>query len=43
MLGKDAPVLADHDTIGIGVDFDRPPDRAGRDRVLLLSKRAHAG
>jgi len=30
MLGNDPPVLADHDAIGIGVDFNRTPDRTGR-------------
>jgi hypothetical protein len=30
MLGDDPTVLADDDAIRIGVDIDRPPDRAGR-------------
>jgi hypothetical protein len=28
MLGNDASVLADHDVSGVGVNLDRPPDRA---------------
>lgn len=30
MLGDDPSVLADHDTVGIGMDLDRPSDGAGR-------------
>ena len=31
MLGNNAPILTDHDAIGIGLDLDRTPDGAGRD------------
>ncbi len=36
MLGDNAPVLADYDTIRIGMN----PDRTGHHRILLLSKRS---
>ena len=39
MLGDDLAVLADHDAVGIGLDFDGPTDRPGRTEYLLLSKR----
>ena len=32
----DPAVLADHDAIGIGLDLDRAPDRAGGHRVLVV-------
>jgi hypothetical protein len=38
MLGDDLAVLADHDAVGIGLDFDGPTARAGTE-YLLLSKR----
>jgi hypothetical protein len=34
----DPAALADYDAISIGVNFDRPPDRAGLTEYLLLSK-----
>jgi len=34
MLADDPAILADHDAIGIGVDFDWTPDRAGGLAVL---------
>ena len=38
VLRHNAPVLADHDAIGVGVDFDRAADRRWRSpRYLLLS------
>ena len=43
MLGDDPPVLADHDAIGIGVDLDRAPDRAGSHRVLVVVEAHQAG
>ena len=36
MLADNPPLLANHDAIGIGVDFDRPPDGAGIDRVFVV-------
>src|SRR6266850_2060819 len=33
MFGDDPAVLADYDAVGIGVDLDRPPNRAGCHRV----------
>src|SRR5258708_37274822 len=36
MFGDDPAVLADHDAIGIGMDLDRTPNRAGRHRVLVV-------
>jgi hypothetical protein len=38
MLGDNPPVLTDHDAVGIGLDLDRPSDRAATE-YLLLSKR----
>ena len=29
MRGNNASVLADHDTVGIGMDLDRPSDGGG--------------
>jgi hypothetical protein len=43
MLRNDAPVLTDHDAIGIGLNFDRAPDGAGRDRVLVVVEAYQAG
>ena len=43
MLGDDPPVLADHDAVGIGMDFDRTPDRAGRHRVFVVVEAHQAG
>ena len=36
MLGNDASVLADHNAVSVGVNLDRPPDSAGRDRVFIV-------
>jgi hypothetical protein len=30
------PMLADYDAVGIGMNFDRSPDRTGRHRVLVV-------
>ncbi len=43
MLGNDPTVLADHDAIGVGMDFNRPPDRAGCHRVLVVIEAHQAG
>jgi hypothetical protein len=43
MLGNDPPVLADHDAIGIGVDFDRTADRTCRHRVSVVIEAHQAG
>src|ERR1700680_2604192 len=43
MLGNDASVLADYDAVGIGVNLDRPPDRAGRNRVFVVVESHQAG
>ena len=43
MLGDDLPVLADHDAVGIGMNFDRPSDRTGRHRVLVVVEAHQAG
>src|SRR3954453_232922 len=43
MLGDDLAVLADHDAVGIGLDFDGPTDRPGRDRVLVVVEAHQAG
>src|SRR6202790_5279418 len=43
MLGDNAPVLADHNAIRIGMDLDRPADRAGRYRVLVVVEPHQAG
>jgi hypothetical protein len=40
MFGHDAPVLADHDAIGVGVDFDRTPNCAGAHRVFVVVQSA---
>jgi len=36
MLGDDPAVLADHDVVSIGMDLDRPSDRARGHRVLVV-------
>ena len=38
VLGNNAPVLANDDAIGIGLNLDRPADRAGADRVAFLNR-----
>ena len=43
MLGDNAPVLADYDAIRIGMNFDRTPNRAGRNRVLVIVEPDQAG
>ena len=43
MLADDPAVLADHDAIGIGVNLDRTPDRAGGHRVLVVVEAHQAG
>ena len=43
MLGNDAPILTDHDAVGIGLDLDRASDRAGRDRVLVVVEAHQTG
>ena len=43
MLRHDAPVLADHDAIGVGVDFDRTADRARAHRVFVVVEPDQAG
>jgi hypothetical protein len=42
MLADNSAVLADHDAVCIGMDFDRAPDRAGGHRVLIVLE-AHQG
>ncbi len=39
----DAPILADHDPIGISMDFDRAADGAGAHRVLVIVKAHETG
>jgi hypothetical protein len=36
MFGDDPPVLADHDAVRIGMDLDRPADRAGGHRIFVV-------
>ena len=43
VLSDDATVLADHDPVGVGLDLDRPADRAGADRVLVVVEPDEAG
>src|SRR5437016_10343605 len=43
VLGNDPPVLADHDVVSIGVNLDRPSDRARRYRVLVVVEANQAG
>ena len=43
MLRHDAPVLADHDAIGVGVDVDGAADRAGAHRVFVVVEPDQAG
>src|SRR6516162_5627466 len=42
MLGNDPTVLADHDAVRIGLDLNRPPDRARCHRVLVVFDGFHA-
>src|SRR3954470_15701360 len=43
MLGNDASVLADHDAVGTGMNLNRAPDGAGRDRVFVVVEAHQAG
>src|SRR3981081_4289017 len=43
MLGDDPTVLTDHDAVGIGVNIDRPSDRARRHRVFVVVEAHQAG
>lgn len=43
MFGDDPATLADYDAVGIGMDFDRAPDRTGRHRVLVVVEADPAG
>ncbi len=43
MLGNDAPVLADHNAVGIGMNLDRTSDCAGRHRVFVVVEAHQAG
>jgi hypothetical protein len=43
MLADDPPVLADDDAVGIGMNLNRPSDRAGRHRVLVVVEANQAG
>jgi hypothetical protein len=43
MFANDPAVLADDDAIGIGMDFDRPTDGAGSDRVFVVVEAYQAG
>jgi hypothetical protein len=36
VLRDDPPLLADDDAVGVGVDIDRAPDRAGADRIPVV-------
>ena len=43
VLGDDLAVLADDDPLGIGPHVHRPPDRAGRDAVLVVVEAHQTG
>src|SRR3954453_18411494 len=43
MLGKDAPVLADYNAVGIGMHLDWTPNRARRHRVFVVVEAHQAG
>src|ERR1700748_233377 len=43
MLGNDASVLPDYDAVGVSMDFDRPSDGTGRDRVFVVVEAHEAG
>ena len=43
MLADDPAVLADHDSIRVGMDLNRTPDRAGGHRVLVVVEADQAG
>jgi hypothetical protein len=43
MFSDDPPILADYDSIGLGMNFDRAPDGTGCDRVFVVVKAHQAG
>src|SRR5262245_47138616 len=43
MFSDDPPVLADHDAIRIGKDFDGPADSTGSHRVFVVVEAHQAG
>src|SRR5437762_6664742 len=43
MLADNYALLADHDPIGIGLNLDRPANRARGDRVLVVVEPHQAG
>ena len=43
MLGNDPSILTDHDAVGVSLDLDRSPDRAGCDRVFVVVKAYQTG
>src|SRR6202011_2696437 len=43
VLGNDASVLAYHDAVGIGMDLNRAPDGASRDRVFVVVEAHQTG
>src|SRR5579864_4059062 len=43
MLRNDTSVLADYNTVGIGMNLDRPTDSARRNRVLVVVEAHQAG
>src|ERR1700722_51024 len=43
MFRHDAPVLADHDALGVGVNVDGAADRAGAHRVFVVVEPDQAG
>jgi hypothetical protein len=36
VFAHNPPVLTDHNAIRVGMDFDRTPDGAGRNRLLIV-------
>jgi hypothetical protein len=43
MLGNNPAVLADYDTVRIGLDFNGPPNGARRHRVFVVVEAHQAG
>ena len=43
MLSNNAPILADHDAVGISLDLDRTSNRAGYDRVFVVVEAHQTG
>ena len=43
MLSNDAPILADHDAVGISLDLDWTSNRAGYDRVFVVVEAHQTG